>query len=244
MLKHIPNTITIFNLLAGCYAIVLVFTGHENAAGWAIIAAAVFDFFDGLAARLLNAKSGIGNLLDSLADVVSFGVAPGMVMYSMIALACKQHDISAPFQSLLPLLAFLIPAAAAIRLARFSSDDSQAYSFKGLPSPANGLFIGTLPMYLTGMIDPELLKRALSNPWILLLITFVFSWLMISPLKMFSMKFRTMSWRDNAERYILIIAAVVLIALFHLIAIQLIIILYILLSLFSQRYHSDQYKTK
>jgi len=180
-------------------------------------AAGIFDFFDGFAARWLKSTSSIGKELDSLADVVSFGVLPALVMYKLIE--------SATESTYLPYIAFLIAICSALRLAIFNVDESQIDSFKGLNTPSNAIFITSLPLVVTEM-GPWLYQS-----WTLVTITVVFSLLMVSRIDFFAFKFKNFSWRENKIRFTFLLLSVLLVVAFQFVAIPLIIILYIVLSL-------------
>ncbi len=213
--KHIPNFITSLNLFAGCMAIYYGFRGNYELVLLFVLVAAVFDFADGLAARLLHAYSPMGKELDSLADVVSFGVAPGVLVLSML------------MQSGLPqwmaFAGFIIPVFSALRLAKFNIDDRQASSFIGLPTPANALFWVGL-----GYSYSEIL---IANSWYILAFTVIFSGLLVSELPMFSLKFKNLKWKDNQVQYFFLIISIVLIAVFGTKALALIIAWYIVFSI-------------
>lgn len=186
-------------------------------AAYFVWAAAVFDFFDGFAARMLKVSSPIGKELDSLADMVSFGLLPSLVMYKMIA-----ASTAIPW---LPYVAFLIAVCSALRLAIFNVDETQSDSFKGLNTPANTLFITSLPL-VSGQVGTWLYQD-----WVLIFITIVFSLLMVSRIEIIAFKFKNFSWADNKIRFTFLLLSVLLLAILQLSAIPLIILLYIALSL-------------
>jgi len=231
--QNIPNFITILNLTAGCFSIIFVFSNNFFAASIFIFAAAIFDFLDGTFARILNAKSEIGKQLDSLADVVSFGVAPGMIIYQLLN---KSSFLIIPdnsaFQFLL-IAAFLIPAFSAIRLANFNLDLNQSDSFIGLPVPANAIFIASLPIIadLT-LFDFVWISEVIFNTWFLIALCIVSSYLLISKIPMFALKFKNLKWSGNQLRFIFLFICAALLVIFQFLAIPLIIILYILFSVF------------
>ncbi|MDR0231223.1 MAG: CDP-diacylglycerol--serine O-phosphatidyltransferase [Dysgonamonadaceae bacterium] len=226
-MKNVPNMITCLNLLSGCMACVMALNGNPLGAFIFIIMAAVFDFLDGFAARLLNAYSNLGKELDSLADVVSFGVAPGMMIYVFLQKALLDNY---PAYASVALLAFLIPIFSALRLAKFNVDERQTSSFIGLPVPANALFWGSLIYTLPGVdIFPQykIIGVALG--------IFLFSYLMVSEIPMFSLKPKNYGWKGNESRYILIATAIALFAIFNLSGISLTIVIYILMSLLAKK---------
>lgn len=223
MKKHIPNTITCMNLFSGCIACLMAFKGNLEMALLFIIIAAVFDFFDGFAARLLKAYSNIGKELDSLADMVSFGLAPGLIIYSYLTTLHFEIPVIGDY---IAFLAFLIPIFSALRLAKFNVDERQTSSFIGLPVPANALFWGSF--------IPSLQLHAQNDyiQYIVLLLIFLFSYLMISELPMFSLKFKNYRLKGNEPQYILICTAIVSFILLWITGICITICVYILMSLF------------
>ena len=223
--KNIPNAITSLNLLSGCVAIVLASTAPLYAF-IAILVGALFDFLDGLVARMLNAKSSIGKDLDSLADLLTFGTAPAMILFYRLQALSLDLGSSYPIISF---WAFLIPVFSALRLAKFNNDTRQTKIFIGLPTPANALFWGALA---TMSISDELLQ-----PFFLLIIFLipVFSWLMISKIAMFSMKVKSLSWKGNEQRYLFLIAVLFLCIFGGLGGIALSVALYIIISFFTQK---------
>jgi CDP-diacylglycerol---serine O-phosphatidyltransferase len=215
--RHIPNFLTCCNLFCGCIGIVFVLRGGVFPAAYFVWVACVFDFFDGFAARILKVSSPIGKELDSLADMVSFGLLPSMVIYSMLV------ECNAP--QYVPYLAFSIAIFSALRLAIFNLDETQSDSFKGLPTPANALFITALPL-LTGNMG-----IVLSEPWILCVIAIISSYLLVSGIPLFALKFKNFTWRENKIRFTFLILSVLLLATLKVAAIPLIILFYIILSL-------------
>ena len=192
--------------------------------------AAVADFLDGLAARLLKTSSSMGKQLDSLADMVSFGVAPGMIIYQFLRMSFMREDngVDASIAWILP--ALLIPCAAAWRLARFNIDESQQYGFKGVPTPAVGLFIASFPLiYWTS--NNETVVSLMLNKWMLYALILVLSYLMISRLPLMAFKFRDLSMRANLPRVILIAITVITPFFLHWLAVPVIFFFYIILSL-------------
>lgn len=222
-MRHVPNFITCLNLFSGCLATVMALNGNYLGAFVFMVLAAIFDFLDGFAARLLKAYSPLGAQLDSLADVISFGLAPGAIVYTQL-LALSQ---SLGFASTLALLGFVIPVFSAIRLAKFNIDTRQTDSFIGLPVPANGLFwasfVLSIQRYLAGNEQVVLVG--------IVVLILLFSWLMVSELPMFSLKFKKLQWKGNEWGIILIGLSLVLIVAFKMLGVSLIIFTYILLSL-------------
>ena len=228
LVKHIPNTITCCNLLSGCVSIILLYQNHVIGAAAMIFVAAVFDFFDGFAARLLNAKSPIGGELDSLSDVVSFGVAPSFIIAMLLSKTGIIWMISNV--NVFPMLAFILAAFAAVRLAKFNIDTRQTSSFIGLPVPAVGLFIASLPLMLSDICNQSALYKIIVNPYFLLAIVAIFSWLMISEVPFFSFKIKNLKFKDNILRYFVVIFAIVAVIVLKWVALPFIFLFYILLS--------------
>lgn len=228
--KYIPNTITCFNLVSGCIASVMALEGNLSLATLWIILAALFDFFDGFAARLLKAYSPIGKELDSLADVVSFGVAPGMMVFELLSYACKLTELG-NMGVWIPYLAFVIPALSGLRLAKFNIDERQTTSFIGLPVPAHALFWASAAYSVYAFIP--------ANPYLFIAVTVVLSiltsLLLVSEIPMFSLKIKSLKWKGNEYRYMLVICAVVFVTVFGVLGISGTILLYILLSIFNRR---------
>lgn len=198
-----------------------------------IFAAAIFDFFDGFAARALDAKSPIGAELDSLSDVVSFGVAPSFIvawLLSKTGIGWWLHDVN-----IFPMLAFILAAFAAVRLAKFNIDTRQSTSFIGLPVPAVGLFIASLPFMLFRIGNGTVLYHIVMNPYFLLAMVAVFSWLMISEVPFFSFKIKTLRFSDNILRYFVVIFAIVAVIILKLVALPFVFLFYILLSVVCYR---------
>lgn len=225
--KHIPNIITCGNLLAGCFSLLFIASGMPIKAALMILVAGIFDYLDGLMARLLNAHSPIGPELDSLSDVVSFGVAPGMIMCYMMNNALDLPQLKIYDVDLMPCLAFLLPVFAAIRLARFNIDETQKSAFRGIPSPAMAIFVASLPLAL-GQAG-HLADGALDY-WACLGITLLLSFMMISNLKCFSFKMNSLGWKGNEVRWIFLIVSIVGLVIFKWLALPFIMVLYILLS--------------
>jgi CDP-diacylglycerol--serine O-phosphatidyltransferase len=248
-MKQIPNLFTLLNLVFGCIAIVFILqTGQivvidnqpdpllinlPEKLAWApflIFAAAVVDFLDGFVARLFKATSNMGRQLDSLADMVSFGVAPGLIFYQFLRLAFIKQDngLDASFAGLLP--ALILPCAAAWRLAKFNLDQEQQYSFKGVPTPAVGLVVASLPLIYWYTDNPTVMSLLL-NKWFLYALILILSGLMVSNWKMMSLKFSDYTVRNNIPKIILAVMSIILVVLLKWLAVPAIFILYIALSL-------------
>ncbi len=224
--RHIPNALTCMNLFSGCIACVMAFHANFEMAMLFIVIGAVFDFFDGLAARLLHAYSNIGKDLDSLADDVSFGVAPALIVFSLF----KQIDYPDYLSFLanwLPYAAFLIAVFSALRLAKFNNDTRQTTSFIGLPVPANALFWASL---IAGCKP-----IASYHPLLTLALVCLFSWLLISEIPMFSLKFKNLSWKDNKIAFIFVIISAILLITLKIAGFAAVIVWYILLSILTQK---------
>ena len=228
---HIPNFITLLNLLSGVLSIYLGSVGELQLAAMMIFVAAIFDFFDGFAARLLNAKSAIGVQLDSLADMVSFGVAPAFVLFYSIEYSIEITGIST--WEYLPFISFIIPLFSALRLAKFNVDEDQQTSFLGMPTPAVAILIASFPIItMVCLADNKgVYYDIVTNPYFLAAIAVISSFLMVSKIPMFALKFTSVNWAENQTRYIFIILSVFLIILLKLAAIPLIILLYLLISI-------------
>lgn len=228
IIKHIPNSITCCNLLSGCISIVLLFNGFVTAAGIMIFIAAIFDFFDGFAARLLKAYSPLGAQLDSLSDVVSFGVAPSFIMYYYLNQVVTMEVGGINFA---PFAAFFLAVFAALRLAKFNIDDRQTTSFIGLPTPAMGIFVASLPFTLYHE-SLAFMGNLMTNPYFLYGIVALFSFLMISEIPFFSLKVKSLKFKENKHLYLVALFAIIKILIFGLAAIPFVMLFYIIVALF------------
>lgn len=218
MKKHIPNAITCANLFSGCIGVVFAFKGELETAAYFVLLSGIFDFFDGMVARLLNVKSAIGKELDSLADMVSFGLLPGVVMFQLL----KSSDYTNTY---IPYLGFLITVFSALRLAKFNIDERQTEDFIGLNTPMNTLFIVSLPFIANDY------QAIISSTPLLVGIVVVTSYLLVSEIKIFSMKLRDVSWANNKMKYLFLMLSVLLIAFLKFTAVPFILALYIGLSI-------------
>lgn len=227
--RHIPNTVTCCNLFSGCIAVVMAYQGNYTAALGFIVLGAVFDFFDGMLARALKAYSPLGKELDSLADDVTFGVAPSMIVFSLFK-EVHSPAFLAPVAEYLPFAAFLIAVFSALRLAKFNIDTRQSTSFIGVPTPANALFWGAL---VVGAHD--FLVSPHFNALYLLALIALTSWLLVAEIPMFSLKFKNLSWRDNRVQFIFLLGCVPLVLFLQVAGLAAVIIWYALLSLLTQR---------
>jgi CDP-diacylglycerol--serine O-phosphatidyltransferase len=235
MKKHIPNFITSLNLASGFIAVIYAFSGDIITASWLILAAMVFDFLDGFSARLLKAYSVIGKELDSLADVVSFGVAPAVIIYqllgrslSLFAPAIINSDHAALIIILLSPV--LMPVCAALRLAIFNNDETQATSFKGLPTPANALAVISL-VIAEHYSDYRLFSDLTNSAPALISYMAILSILMVTRIPLLSLKFKNLKFKGNEGCYLLVILAVIALVLFGLGAAPLLIPIYLVSSL-------------
>ena len=229
MKRHIPNTLTCLNLFCGCLSVVMAF-GHDYTAAFGfILLSAVFDFFDGLAARALNAHSPIGKDLDSLADDVSFGVAPASMLFNLLMQLAEAQEWGG-IRALLPYVAFLIAVFSALRLAKFNNDTRQSTSFIGLPVPANALFWASYVLLLQDLGDEFLWNWAFPVVLFTQLLILLFSWLLVSEIPMFSLK----KIKGNRVATYFFIGCIPLCALFQMQAFVPIILWYILISLIAE----------
>ena len=236
--KHVPNFITCLNIFCGSFAVIFALKGQLTNAVIFVIAASIFDFLDGVAARLLKAYSPMGKELDSLADMISFGLAPGILMFVMLEYSLfgtnvqteNLFDLSFGEMSFLS-ASLLIPVFSGLRLAKFNIDTRQTDSFIGLPTPANALFISSLALITEHGIY-ENLDLFLLQPIVLLIITITMSFLLVSELPMFSLKFKNLTWKENHIRFIFLTISMVLILAFNIYGIAAAILSFILISVF------------
>jgi CDP-diacylglycerol--serine O-phosphatidyltransferase len=237
--KHIPNFITSLNLAAGFMAVIFAANDDLVAASYLILAAMIFDFMDGFSARLLKAYSDIGKELDSLADVVSFGVAPAMIIYKLISVrgslftAGSDATFSQTGSLLLNIIPVLMPVCAALRLAKFNIDTEQKTSFKGLPTPANALAVITV-LIAANYSDIPAFKSFISSPALLAVYTIILSLLMVSRIPLLSLKMTTLRLKGNEGRYLLAVLVLSALILSGIASAPLIIPLYIIVSLIAR----------
>ena len=224
MKKHLPNAVTCLNLFSGCLGIVFAFQGNLQWAGYAIVIAAILDFFDGMLARMLKSYSAIGKELDSLADVVSFGVLPSVIIYQLFLLAPQIDSISV----WLNFSAFLIAIFSALRLAKFNIDERQSDQFIGLPTPANALLIASFPMIITE--NNLFFVNYILNPYFLFIFSLGMGILLVAEIPLMSLKFKSLKLSENIPQYILIFSSLILLLFFKFAAVPLIITLYFLIS--------------
>jgi CDP-diacylglycerol--serine O-phosphatidyltransferase len=247
-MKQIPNLFTLLNLIFGCLAIVFILQTGESIVllqqegftdvtlpekitwgSYLIFAAAAVDFFDGFIARLFKSNSEMGKQLDSLADLVSFGVAPGLILYQLLRISYAQQENGLEVSIVWLLPAFLIPCAAAWRLAKFNLDSEQQNSFKGVPAPAVGLLIASFPLIIH--FQTLNLQFAFINKWLLYAVIIMLSYLMISNWSLMSMKIKKMGLKDNLGRYILVMLGIIAAISLKWLAVPAIFILYVIISL-------------
>ncbi len=229
--NNLANAFTLGNLFSGTVGSVHLVTGNYESAGICLLLCCILDFFDGFVARAMKSNSELGVQLDSLADMVSFGVFPGVVIYKALEpFGNEILGIYLPFE--LKYLGFLITVFSCLRLAIFNTDDEQAYSFKGLNTPSNAVMIFGF-FYVCKVLGEY--QFLMNNSVLLVVITLVSSWLLISPIKMIAMKFKSKKPKDNLSKIVLLIGGIVLLLLFQLNAIPLLVIYYIIVSLIFQK---------
>lgn len=228
--KHIPNTVTCLNLFSGCIAAVMAFEGNYEWALFFIVLSATFDFFDGMLARVLHAPSPIGKELDSLADDISFGVAPAFIVFSFL----KEPALNYPAfleggRLYIPYLAFVIAVFSALRLAKFNVDTRQTSSFIGMPTPANALFWGAL------IAGGREFIYAQADATLIIGLILLLSFLLVAEIPMFSLKFKNLSWRDNKVSFIFLIGCMPLLIFLGISSFAAIILWYVLLSIITNK---------
>ena len=236
----IPNLMTLGNLFCGCLGIVFVFEGNLLWASYLIFIAGILDFLDGFVARLLKQHSEIGKQLDSLADMVTFGVLPSFIIAKLIQISTTQNTVLSDLipsnilsQTHLPILAyvaFILALFSCLRLAKFNVDTRQSDSFIGVPTPANAFVVAAFPLIIT--FNPEY-KILILNATFLISYTLLMSYLLIAEISLFALKFKNFSWTSNQIKYIFLILSIILLISIKLVAIPLIIFLYIILSVIS-----------
>jgi CDP-diacylglycerol---serine O-phosphatidyltransferase len=233
-MKHIPNTFTSLNLTSGFLAIIFILNGNIMTASWCILAAMIFDFLDGFAARALKAFSELGRELDSLADLVSFGVAPGLIIFKLLTSAA--HSTSPYSFSLAEATSYLfiiasaiMPVCSALRLAKFNLDTTQSTNFKGLPTPANALAVVTL-VVAQHYSDSQVLSALTGSQLFVILLSVSLSLMMVTRVKLLSLKFKDLKLKGNEGRYGVILICAVIISIFGISVIPVIIPVYIIVS--------------
>jgi CDP-diacylglycerol--serine O-phosphatidyltransferase len=245
MKKHIPNLLTLGNLFCGTVATIYAVQGNFEIAGILVVLGIFFDFFDGFAARILNVSGELGKQLDSLADMVTSGVVPGIIMFKLLATSPNLDTLeNAPIDTNwmnfnfapIQLLGLLLTLGACYRLAKFNIDTRQSESFIGLPTPAMSLFIISLPL-IQEYSSIESIQNLISNHYFLILVTLLLTYLMNAELPLFSLKFKEFSLKKNAIKYLFILISVLLIFSLHVISIPIIIILYVSFSIIRKVYN-------
>ena len=220
--KHIPNSITCLNLISGCIATYWAFQGDAQLALLFIVIGAVFDFFDGMVARLLHVSSPVGKELDSLADDITFGFAPSAIVFNFLV------PLTTHLSPIIPYLAFIMAAFSALRLAKFNLDERQALGFIGLPTPANALFWGSL---LVGLGE-EIATLPYAG-YLILAGVLISSYLLVSEIPMFALKFKSWGWQGNEVKYIFLLTCIPLLLLLEVSGLAAIIAWYVILSVVS-----------
>ena len=218
---HIPNLFTLANLFCGLLAIVVAFEGNLSQAAYWVGIGALFDFLDGMVARGLRVSGELGKQLDSLADMVTFGVVPGVILFQLLSESTEHPH--------LPYIGFMVTVFSALRLARFNIDTRQSHSFIGLPTPACALLVVSLPLIID-YSEQLFAITIVTNTYFLAALSIVMSLLLVSGLPLFALKFKDLRWQNNRIRYLFLIAALILIFAFSFVAIGIIILLYIILS--------------
>jgi CDP-diacylglycerol--serine O-phosphatidyltransferase len=242
MIRFIPNIFTSLNLLCGCIAVLFVVSGDFIATSVFIVLGIVFDFLDGLFARLLKIQNKVGVHLDSLADMITSGLAPALIIVQLLSVAINDDtiDMNSIFSNsdmnvvqleLVPFIGLLIAVASGYRLAKFNVDDRQTEHFIGLPTPANAIFIFSLPLILEFQ-HSEYIENIILNKWFLITVTLISCILLNSEIRLFSLKFKSLDFKDNFIRYLFLVVCILSLILLNFIAIPIIILLYIILSLF------------
>jgi len=254
MKKQIPNLFTLLNLFFGCMAIVfalqtenvIIYTNDDYSSSFNIpekislaalflFVAAVIDFLDGFVARLFKATSEMGKQLDSLADVVSFGVAPGVILYQLLRMSFARESDGLEISIVWLLPAFIFSCAGAYRLARFNLDNSQQYGFKGVPIPAAGLLVASLPLILHYGNSWINVNAIIINKWFLYSVILIMSWLMVSTMPIMALKFKDYSLKNNIPKLILLIIGIIAVIFLKWLAVPLMFIVYVIMSLTSKK---------
>ena len=242
MLKHIPNLFTLGNLFCGLLAILFAVGGHLNMSGIFILLGAFLDFFDGMLARLLNVEGELGKQLDSLADLITFGLAPAFIVFQLFFWIEDQTffnpladwpEHSAYKQNYWAYTAWLIPLFSAIRLAKFNIDTHQSDGFIGLPTPANALFFISIPLMMHFQAEAWI-STFLGQKTVLGILCVVMSYLLVAEIPLLSLKFKNLSWKENKMRYTLLISIVLLLCVFRFVGVPIILLLYLILSIINK----------
>ena len=234
MKKQLPNFITLCNLFCGTVAIIFAVRGMLDCAALFVAIGIFFDFFDGFFARLLHVKSEMGLQLDSLADMVTSGVVPGIAMFQLLSSSTYVLETEGTFSMLLPYMGLFISLGSAYRLANFNIDTRQSTGFIGLPTPANTMFILSLPLILQYQ-STEIVVFFLRNTWVLLGITLLSTYMLNANISLFALKFKDYSLKNNIVKYVFLAVCLLLLLVLKVIAIPFIILLYIFLSLITKQ---------
>jgi CDP-diacylglycerol--serine O-phosphatidyltransferase len=228
--KHIPNFITLLNLFCGSVAVIFAVNGSMKLTALFVLIGIFFDFFDGLLARKLNVEGELGLQLDSLADMVTSGLVPGLVMFYLFNLGNSE---ASNFSAFLPYFGLLITLASAYRLANFNIATNQKNAFVGMPTPANTILIVSLPLIMEFQ-NNDIINAIIINKWFLITITVLSCYILNANIKFLALKFKTWNFKDNIARYMLILLSIILIVIFQFAAIPLIILCYIIISLLNK----------
>ncbi|PVV61555.1 CDP-alcohol phosphatidyltransferase family protein [Chryseobacterium sp. HMWF035] len=229
--NNLANAITLGNLLSGCIGAIHLISGDYQTTAVCIVLSLILDFFDGFTARALKANSNLGTQLDSLADMVSFGLVPGLTMFKMLEpFGTDLFGITLPFE--IQYFGLLITLFSCLRLAIFNLDEDQKYYFKGLNTPSNTILIFGL---FYAFKENQSFEFLLNNEFALIVLTIISSWLLISPIKMIAMKFKSMKLQDNYPKIALLVGSVIILAIFKTIGIPMVILYYILISIIFQK---------
>jgi CDP-diacylglycerol--serine O-phosphatidyltransferase len=236
--KAIPNTLTLLNVLAGSMAVVFAVRNEWEITAGLVLAGLIFDFLDGFSARVLKVQSKLGVQLDSLADMVTFGLVPGIVLFQLIGMSLDtlpgvsagESELVEVLFDILPFAGFAVTLSSALRLGRFNIDERQVTSFIGLPTPANALLVVSLPMILL-FNGSEALNRIILDPWFLLGLTAVSTFLLNAPIPLFALKFKSWDFKSNALRYLFLGVSLICIGTMKFLSVPLIILIYLLSSL-------------
>ena len=236
--RHIPNFLTSLNLFSGCMALVFVFKGNIPVFSSFVAACLVLDFLDGFAARLLNANSPIGKDLDSLADMVAFGVVPGAILYHLFMISPPLSLTESWWTGFIVYFPFIVTVFSGLRLAKFNNDTRQSTSFLGLPTPAVTIFVTGLALII--QYDRFHLTPLLLNSFLIAGIAMILSFLLVSEIPLFAMKFRSFGWAQNRTQYILAIISVVVVLTLQFAGIPLLIIFYLILSFINNKFRLNR----
>ncbi|SIT26169.1 CDP-alcohol phosphatidyltransferase family protein [Chryseobacterium gambrini] len=229
--NNLANAITLGNLLSGCIGAIHLISGDYQTTAVCIVVSLVLDFFDGFTARALKANSNLGTQLDSLADMVSFGLVPGLTMFKMLEpFGTDLFGITLPFE--IQYFGLLITLFSCLRLAIFNLDEDQKYYFKGLNTPSNTILIFGL---FYAFKENQSFEFLLNNEFALIILTVISSWLLISPIKMIAMKFKSMKLQDNYPKIALLVGSVIILVIFKTVGIPMVILYYILISIIFQK---------